>query len=92
MIAFALQASYYLLTLGLLLGLIRFVRGPDILNRILAFDYCCACVLGLVAVYSFQVQSGRYLELVMIFSLLGFATVICFMEVFFARVREEESE
>lgn len=92
MMEWVFRLCYLLLSLGLLLGFLRLSKGPDILNRILAFDYCCACTVGLVAVYSVQAGTDAYLELVMIFSLLGFATVICFMEAFFSRIKEKNSD
>jgi len=38
MILLALQLCFALLTLAVLLGLVRLVRGPTVLDRILAFD------------------------------------------------------
>lgn len=77
---------YLLLIAGIACGFYRLIKGPNTLNRVLAFDYLSACIIGLIALYSVQYQTTEYLELILIFSLLGFATIICFMEVFFAQL------
>lgn len=79
-----------LLLFSIACGLYRIVRGPDILDRILAFDYLCGVIIGFIVLYSLQKGSVDFLELIVIFCLLGFATVVSFMEMFFARRRKSE--
>ncbi|MEC7838597.1 MAG: monovalent cation/H+ antiporter complex subunit F [Chlamydiota bacterium] len=76
-----------ILYLSFLLGLVRLFIGPRTLDRVLAFDYLCGVIIALITVHSIQIGSFSYIEMILIFSLLGFATVISFMEVFFARLK-----
>lgn len=82
--------SWGFIVLGGGCGIWRLWIGPNTRNRILAFDYLCCTIVAAMVLHSFEKVSALYLELIMIFSLLGFATVIAFMEVFFANKKEAE--
>lgn len=88
MLTYALFFSYLCLCLGFMLGFIRLIKGPSTLDRILAFDYLSACIICFIALYSIDSGSISYLELILIFGLLGFATVISFMEIYFYREKQ----
>lgn len=83
MIESALVICYISLTIAFLLGCYRLVVGPDILDRLLAFDFLSSTIIGLIVIISIASRTMEYIEVILIFSLLGFATVISFMEVFF---------
>ncbi|MCB1135686.1 MAG: Na(+)/H(+) antiporter subunit F [Chlamydiia bacterium] len=89
MLEHVLQWADGMLLLGLLCGAYRFCRGPTLLDRILAFDYISVCLIAFIAVYSIQGRTTQYLELILIFSLLGFTTMVGFMEALYARGGEE---
>jgi multisubunit Na+/H+ antiporter MnhF subunit len=89
-ILFSLSAIMLLASLGC--GFYRLARGPSLLDQILAFDYVSVCILALIALRSMYLGTDVYLELILIFSLLGFATVISFMEVFFARRQRKNND
>lgn len=79
MILLALQLCFVLLTLAVLLGLVRLVRGPTVLDRILAFDLIATSIVGLIALLSVKWRTPLYLELVLLFSLLGFVGTVAFV-------------
>ncbi len=79
MIALALQLAFLLLTLAVLLGLVRLVRGPTVLDRILAFDLIATSIVGMIALLSVKWRTPLYLELVLLFSLLGFVSTVAFV-------------
>ena len=81
-----------MLIISLACGLYRLSRGPRLLDQILAFDYLCICILALISLRSMYLGTDVYLELILIFSLLGFATVISFMEVFFAHLKRKKND
>ena len=89
-IIFIFSALILLSSLGC--GFYRLARGPRLLDQILAFDYICICILALITLRSMYLGTDVYLELILIFSLLGFATVISFMEVFFARLQRKKND
>lgn len=79
MIPLALQLCFVLLTLAVLLGLVRLVRGPTVLDRILAFDLIATSIVGMITLLSVKWRTPLYLELVLLFSLLGFVGTVAFV-------------
>lgn len=79
MIRLALQICFVVLTLAVLLGLVRLVKGPTVLDRILAFDLIATSIVGMIALLSVKWHTPLYLELVLLFSLLGFAGTVAFV-------------
>ena len=68
-----------LLTLAILTCLVRMVKGPTVLDRILTFDAITICVVGLMVVLSIRWNSPYFMELILIFSLLGFLGSVAFI-------------
>jgi multisubunit Na+/H+ antiporter MnhF subunit len=54
-------------------------RGPTVLDRILAFDLITTCAVGIIALLSMKWQTSDYLELILIYSLLGFSGATAFV-------------
>lgn len=57
---------------SILAGIYRMVVGPTILDRILAFDMIAICAVALMGILSIKWHTSLFLELILIFSLLGF--------------------
>lgn len=79
MIAIALYLAFGMLTISILLGLYRLARGPTVLDRVLAFDLITTCAVGMIVLLSIQWKTSLFLELILIFSLLGFLTTVAFV-------------
>lgn len=79
MMTLVLPISFGLLTLAVFLSLVRLVRGPNVLDRILAFDLIATSVVGMIALLSVKWQTAVYLELILLYSLLGFLSAITFV-------------
>ncbi len=60
------------------LCLIRLRRGPTIMDRILAFDTICVAIVGLMALVSVHWHTALYLDLILVFTLLGFFSTVAF--------------
>jgi multicomponent Na+:H+ antiporter subunit F len=74
-----LTLSFGALTLAILLGLVRLARGPTVIDRVLAFDLIATSAVGMILLLSIHWRTALYLELVLIFSLLGFLTTVAFV-------------
>lgn len=70
---------FWTLTAAILLTLYRLAKGPHLIDRILALDMIAICVVGMVVLLSIQWDSEFFIELVLIFSLLGFVTAVAFV-------------
>ncbi len=60
------------LMFGILAGIFRMAVGPTILDRILAFDMVAISAVALMGILSIRWHTDLFLELILIFSLLGF--------------------
>lgn len=74
-----LYAGFGILTLAIVCGLIRLARGPSVIDRIMAFDLITTSAVGMIVLLSMQWKSVLYLELILIFSLLGFFGTVAFV-------------
>jgi multisubunit Na+/H+ antiporter MnhF subunit len=61
-----------ILSLCLILILYRFFRGPDLPDRVTAFDLFASCVISMMAIYAVITGSAAYLDVAIILSLITF--------------------
>ncbi|MGK5595613.1 MAG: monovalent cation/H+ antiporter complex subunit F [Parachlamydiaceae bacterium] len=80
---------YAMMTLSLLLGLTRLILGPSLLNRIIAFDTVAVAIIGIIVIFSIEQRTAYFLELILIFCLLGFVTTVALVDYLFRTEREE---
>jgi len=72
MIEFVTIFCGVILMFGILAGLYRMAVGPTILDRILAFDMVAISAVALMGILSIRWHTSLFLELILVFSLLGF--------------------
>lgn len=81
--------SGVLLLLSLLAALYRLILGPGLLNRVVAFDLIALCIISLTVVFNLINRTFYIVEIVLIFSLLGFVTTIAVMDMMFRSLGEK---
>lgn len=79
MIEFSIVVCFIVIGIALLLALGRFLAGPSILDRIIAFDMIAICIVGMIILLSIWWGTPLYIEIMLIFSLLGFVGTIAFV-------------
>ncbi|MBM3879501.1 MAG: hypothetical protein FJ387_07235 [Verrucomicrobia bacterium] len=79
MIEVSIQLAFAALTAAIGLALIRLARGPTVIDRILAFDTIAVCAVGMIVLLSILWRTTFYLELILIFSLLGFTGAVAYV-------------
>ena len=67
-----------LLIPAILMFLWRFIVGPDAANRILALDALTVLFIALLALLALHFGRGIYLDVALVFGMVGFAGVILF--------------
>jgi multicomponent K+:H+ antiporter subunit F len=82
MILTSIYIAYGLIGVSLLLNLWRLLRGPAIVDRILALDTMFINAIALLVVYGIHVSSGLYFEIVLLFALMGFIGTIALCKYF----------
>ncbi|CAN7191597.1 cation:proton antiporter [Rhizobium sp. LjRoot98] len=80
-IYFALAA----LSLGLLLTVVRILRGPTLPDRVLGLDMLVAIAIGLIAVLAIKSGFNLYVDIAIALSLVGFLATVAFARFILAR-------
>lgn len=65
-------------SVGLLMNLWRMLRGPRLMDRLLAVDTMVVNVMALVVLAGLVAGSGIYFEAALLFSLTGFVSTVAF--------------
>ena len=73
-----LNVLILLIALSLVLTLIRFLKGPTLADRVIAFDSMSVIATSLLVVLSFHFHKSLYLDLAFVFGLMGFIGTIVF--------------
>ena len=73
-----LNVLILLIALSLMLTLIRFIKGPTLADRIVAFDSMSIIATSLLIVLSFYFNKSLYLDLAFVFGLMGFIGTVVF--------------
>lgn len=89
----SIVAHFCFLPLGIAacLALRRVVRGPTMLDRTIGFDMLATTVVGAVVLLSVLWHTQLYIELMLIFSLLGFVGAVAFISYLHADLRQRLS-
>jgi multicomponent K+:H+ antiporter subunit F len=78
MIEHALAYGFVALSLALLLNLVRLVRGPSTMDRVLVVDTMVINVIGLILLYGIRQGSQIYFEAALLFGMFGFVSTVAF--------------
>lgn len=72
MIQTTVSICFVILGIAALLSLWRVVTGPRILDRVVAYDTVAVCIVGMMVLLSVRWDTAHLIEIMLIFSLLGF--------------------
>jgi multicomponent K+:H+ antiporter subunit F len=78
MIDAASFAALMLVGVSLLMNLYRLVRGPDIVDRILALDVMVMNSIALIVLAGIAFGTELYFEAALLFAMVGFLTTVAF--------------
>lgn len=74
----SLTFAIVILSICLILILIRFVKGPDLPDRVSAFDLFSACVIGIISITAVLSNHASYLDVAIVLSLISFLGAMSF--------------
>ncbi|GEO05841.1 cation:proton antiporter [Adhaeribacter aerolatus] len=66
------------LSLATILVFIRFIKGPNIGDRIISLDLMVTIGIGAIAVYSMLTGQSTFLDIAMVVALIGFLSTVAF--------------
>jgi multicomponent Na+:H+ antiporter subunit F len=61
-----------LLMLSMLIALLRFLKGPTLSDRVVAFDVISIMGVALLVILAAYFQRSLYLDIALVFGLIGF--------------------
>lgn len=67
-----------ILSVAVLLILYRFIKGPSIIDRIIALDLIITTGIGFIAAYSILTNRPSFLDVSMILALIAFLGTVAF--------------
>lgn len=70
---------FLILTFSIFLGIYRLWKGPTVLDNILAFDIIAICLVAMIVILSVIWTTVHFIELIIMYSLLGFLGTIAFV-------------
>jgi len=68
----------FLILFAILLSFIRFIKGPHLTDRIVAFDAMGIMAVSLLVLLSITFKNSLYLDVAFVFALIGFIGTIIF--------------
>lgn len=69
---------YVVLTLSLFIALIRLVKGPHLVDRVVALELMASIVVGFVGVHVVDTGVTSLLDVAIVIALMGFLAAIAF--------------
>lgn len=85
----ALVFALAILCLCLIMILIRFIKGPDLPDRVSAFDLFSASVIGIIATTAVLSDNASYLDVAIVISLISFLGAMSFAYFLTKRVKSK---
>lgn len=76
MLTTAITLTYLMIGAAVLLNLWRLVRGPDLVDRILALDTLTINVIGVVMLLGVALGTRVYFEAALILAMMGFVGTV----------------
>ena len=67
-----------MLMISSILVMIRFLKGPDIPHRIIAFDLLAIILMGVIILYSILVSRDVFLDVAIIMALIAFLGTVAY--------------
>jgi multicomponent Na+:H+ antiporter subunit F len=71
-----LYVAFGFIGLALLFGIIRFIKGPTVADRVVALDTMSVIITATLALMAYMFQRYIYVDVSLIYAVLGFIGVI----------------
>ncbi|HRP22955.1 K+/H+ antiporter subunit F [Thauera sp.] len=78
MIEHALNFGYAAVSVALLLNLWRLLRGPSLMDRVLAVDTMVINVIALIILFGIQQRTTVFFEAALLFAMFGFISTVAY--------------
>lgn len=79
-------------SIAVFIALVRMMKGPTVVDRILAFDLAAVSLVAFIALLSIRWDTPYYLELILIISSLGFFGAVALVHYLMRTIPDPENE
>lgn len=79
MTGYVIALCFCLLVVTATMALFRLLQGPSIVDRIIGFDLMATTIGGMILLLSVWWKTHLFIEIMLIFSLLGFVGTVAFV-------------
>lgn len=94
-LSFALEASFALVVLSVVLAFIRLAKGPSLPDRVVALDMMTVAIVAFCGLAAIQYETAAFLDVALVLALVGFLATVAlarFAERNTARTKEGETD
>lgn len=78
MIEPALDFGFFAVSLALLLNLWRLLRGPSVMDRVLAVDTMVINTIALIILFGIEQRTTMFFEAALLFAMFGFISTVAY--------------
>ena len=78
MIEYALNFGYAAVSVAVLLNLWRLLRGPSLMDRVLAVDTMVINIIALIILFGIQQRTTIFFETALLFAMFGFISTVAY--------------
>ena len=78
MIEYALNFGFFALSLAVLPNLWRLLRGPSLMDRVLAVDTMVINIIALIILFGIQQRTTIFFEAALLFAMFGFISTVAY--------------
>ena len=71
-----LMAAAMISLLSIFIALIRFIKGPSVLDRVVAFDVISIIAISVIAILAYLFRRFIYIDVALVYGLLSFLGVL----------------
>jgi multicomponent Na+:H+ antiporter subunit F len=67
-----------MMSVAILLGVLRLIRGPSLPDRVIALDLISILVAGITAIYAIETGQAVFLDVAIVLALIAFLGTVAF--------------
>jgi len=73
---FAVQAGFVMIMAGVLLAMVRLIKGPSLPDRVVALDTMTVLIVAFCGLYTLDSGSTAFLDVAIVLALIGFLATV----------------
>lgn len=84
---FAVQTGFVLVMLGVILAMLRLIKGPSLPDRVVALDTMTVLIVAFCGLYALDTGSTAFLDVAVVLALIGFLATVALARFIERKVR-----